>query len=60
MRRPRKTLHIDERRSLESGIDAQILRNEEFSYSCRFPIRAFAIAWAELERQVLEQQHDAD
>jgi hypothetical protein len=26
------------------GIDAQILRNEEFSYSCRFPNRAFAAA----------------
>jgi hypothetical protein len=34
------------------GIDAQVLRNEEFSYSCRFPNRAFAEAWAELERRV--------
>jgi hypothetical protein len=42
-----------------NGIDAQILRNEEFSYSCRFPNRAFAEAWAELERQVLDQGHEA-
>ena len=38
------------------GIDVQILRNEEFSYSCRFPNRAFADAWADLERQRLEHQ----
>jgi hypothetical protein len=31
------------------GIDAQILRNEEFSYSVRFPNRSFAEAWAALE-----------
>jgi hypothetical protein len=37
------------------GIDAQILRNEEFSYSCRFPNRAFAAAWADLKRQFLER-----
>ena len=35
------------------GIDVQIFRNEEFSYSVRFPNRAFATAWAALERQVL-------
>ena len=39
----------------EFGIDAQIFRNEEFSYSIRFPNRAFAVAYAELERQLLEQ-----
>ena len=38
------------------GIDAQILRNEEFSYSTRCPHRAFAEAWAELERHALERQ----
>src|SRR4051812_47549396 len=39
----------------EYGIDAQIFRNEEFSYSVRFPNRAFALAWAALERQLIEQ-----
>lgn len=38
------------------GIDVQILRNEEFSYSVRFPSRDFAEAWAALERQVLKRQ----
>jgi hypothetical protein len=32
------------------GIDALNERNQEFSYSCRFPNRAFALAYAELER----------
>jgi len=40
------------------GIDGQMLRNVEFSCFCRFPNRAFAAAWAELERQPLERQHD--
>jgi len=37
------------------GIDAQILRNEAFSYSVRFPNRAFAEAWAELESPTLNR-----
>jgi hypothetical protein len=37
------------------GIDVQILRNEEFTYSVRFPNRDFALAWAGLERQSIER-----
>ena len=36
------------------GIDVQIFRNEEFSYSVRFPNRDIAVMWAEFERQVLD------
>ena len=38
------------------GFDVQIFRNKEFSYSTRCLSRDFAVAWAGLERQVLERQ----
>jgi hypothetical protein len=38
------------------GFDVQVFRNEEFSYSQRFPNRMLAALYAELERRVLEQQ----
>ena len=39
------------------GMDVQIFRNEEFSYSVRFPNRAFATAWAALDVNVKEVVH---
>jgi hypothetical protein len=36
------------------GFDVQILRNEEFFYSRRFPLRGFAEQWAQDERLALE------
>ena len=42
------------------GFDVQISRDEEFSYSVRFPSRDFAEAWAGLERQVLERRQSGD
>ncbi len=38
------------------GVDAQVWRDEEFSYSIRFPNRDFAVAWATLERELIERK----
>ena len=39
------------------GFDVQTFRNEEFSSSVRFPNRAFAVAYAAMERQLLERSN---
>ncbi len=38
------------------GIDVQTFRNEEVSSSVRFPNRAFALAYAAMERKLLERR----
>lgn len=38
----------------QHGVEAQILRNEEFSMSWRFPTRDGADAWAETKRRHLK------
>jgi hypothetical protein len=37
------------------GVEAQFLKNEEFSHSRRFPRRELAIEWATEERQTIEK-----
>jgi hypothetical protein len=42
------------------GCEAQILRDEEFSYSQTFPSRPLAVHWAERERVAIESYRAAE